>query len=152
MGYNWQKIMKTMKCKVLVALLFVFGTTSTFAQNYRVVGSISGTINAGETFELYKSSASSVLDYLSGWKDVGPRDRTESYSVDQIYNICMQKAKKQYHYYSDIQLKELDFEVKYQDISDTTYYSNEVGSGIEYKRTNRSRKIYKYSATVVVNE
>lgn len=149
--------MKTLKKNVLVTLLLALGISAipvqSFSQsNERVIGSVSGKIEAGEMYELYKSSADSFREYLAGWVHVGPRDKTVNYSYSELYEKCLEEARRQYRYYSNLSLRDFDYKVKFQELDDEQYYSNVVGSSTEYKKKDRQQKVYIYSATVVVNE
>lgn len=134
-------------------MLLILGFSTLSAQNYRVVGSVSGEKEAGEMYELYKSSADSFREYLAGWRDMGPRDRTRDYSFDQIYNMCLEQAKREYgRYYSNIDVKGVTYNIEYQSLDDEEYYSNEIGSSAQYRKKKRQQKIYIYSATVISYE
>ena len=146
-----EKHMNVIKKYAGIVLLLMFGVSTILAQDYRVIGVISGEQEAGEMYELYKNSASSFLDYLAGWKYVGERDKTRNYSYSEIKEICLNAAKREYRYYSNLEVQDVDYKVKYRDLSDTTYYSHDF-SGDEYKKKERSRKVYLYSATVIVRE
>ena len=145
--------MNTLKKKLLFTLLFVLGISTMSAQGYRVVGSVSGMKEAGEMYELYKSSADSFREYLAGWRHLGPRDRTRDYSYDQIYNMCLEQARREYgRYYSNIDVTGVTYDVKFEPLDDVEYYSNEVGSSAQFRKKERTQKIYIYSATVVAGE
>lgn len=145
--------MNTFKKKLLLTLFFIIGISTMSAQSYNVVGSVSGKQEAGEMFELYKNSADSFRDFLAGWQDMGPRDRTREYSYDQIYNICLEQAKREYgRYYSNIDVTSVRYIVNYEPLDDVEYYTSEVGSGTQYRKKERSQKVYMYSATVIVRE
>ena len=145
--------MNAIKKKALLLLLFIFGISAMSAQNYRVIGSVSGIQNAGEMFELYKSSADSFREYLAGWRHLGPRDDTKDYSYDQINKICLEQAKREYgRYYSNIDVIGLKYDIDYEYLEDEEYYSNVVGSSAQYRKKDRQQKIYKYSATVISYE
>ena len=119
----------------------------------KVIGSISGKINAGETYELYKWYKTSLFDILGGWKSLGWRDKTVTYSDEQIYEKCMDEARSQYgRYYPDFYLRDYHVEVETEELPDTTWYTQEVGTGNECKKKLRERTIYKYSAKVVVKQ
>ncbi len=152
-----KKRMKTLMKNVLVALFFVLGISAipvqSFSQsNARVVGSVSGEIIAGEMYELYKSSADSFRDYLAGWQHVGPRDKTINYSYSELYEKCLEEARRQYRNYSNLSLDDFDYKIEYEELNDERYYTNVVGSSTEYKKKDRQQKVYIYSAIVVVNE
>ena len=145
--------MNTLKKNFLLTLLFILGSSTMSAQDYKVVGRVSGIQKAGEMYELYKSSADSFRDYLAGWRHLGPRDKTKDYSYEQIYNICLEQAKREYgSYYSNIDVTGVTYDVKYEPLEDEEYYSHEVGSSTQYRKKERSQKIYKYSASVIVRE
>ena len=135
---------------LLMLILSLISSRSYSQSDERIIGYVSGTQNAGEWYELYKYSKGSLFDYMAGWKYVGTRDKMVNYSENQIYEICLNKAKKQYRYYSNLSLRDFQVKVENQDLPDTTYYSNEVGTGNEYRRKLRSKRVYMYSATVVV--
>ena len=92
-------VMSTLKKKLLLTLLFILGIFTVSAQDYRVVGNVSGRLEAGEMYELYKSSADSFRDYLAGWQHLGSKDKTKDYSFNQIYDICLEQAKSEYGRY-----------------------------------------------------
>ena len=118
-----------------------------------MVGSVSGRQEAGEMYELYKSSADSFREYLAGWHYVGSKDRTRDYSFDQIHNICLEKAQREYgRYYSNIDVIDVTYNVKYEPQEDETYNSQVIGSSAEYKKKERELKVYVYSATVIERE
>lgn len=145
--------MNAIKKKALLLLLFIFGISAMSAQNYRVIGSVSGIQNAGEMFELYKSSADSFREYLAGWRHLGSRDDTKDFSYDQINKICLEQAKREYgRYYSNIDVIGLKYDIDYEYLEDEEYYSNVVGSSAQYRKKDRQQKIYKYSATVISYE
>ena len=111
--------MRKLKKKLVLAILFIIGSTSIstsgFAQSYGseiVIGSVSGSLDAGDAFELYKYSADNLRDYLAGWKDVGWKDNRITYSSNEIYNKCLEKAKRQYgRNYPNLYLKYFNFDV-----------------------------------------
>lgn len=140
---------------VVLLCLFVFSVVSTqfYAQTYgieTVVGSVSGTQDAGEAFHLYKSSADSFREYLAGWRDMGWKDRRVNYSEAQLHEKCLDEAKRQYgRNYSNLSLRNFYFMVEEKEMPDEESYSNVVGSSAQYRKTDRVKRIYKYSATVV---
>ena len=132
-------------------MILVISTMS--AQDYRVVGSVSGRQEAGEMYELYQSSDDSFRDYLAGWRYMGAKDKTRDYSFDKIYNICLEQANREYgRYYSNLDVTDVTYNIKYEPLQDEEYYSNVVGSSTQYRKTDRSQKVYTYSATVIVRE
>ena len=140
--------MNALKKNIVVALLLMLGVYSAHAQS--VLGTVSGELDAGEMYDLYRSSSDSFREYLAGWKYVGARDKTVSYTYDEVYDKCLQKAKRQYSYFTDVDLKDLHYDIEYERLDDLVSHTQEVGSSTEYKRTDRQKKVYKYSATVVV--
>ena len=147
--------MKIMKIIFVVALLLMFGASTNFAQSSteRVIGSISGTQDAGEIYDLYKSSADSFRDYLSGWKFVGEQDRRVTYSFDQLYNKCLDEAKRQYgNNYPNLYLKKFSYDINEEELPDEEYHSQVIGSSAQYRKKERRKRIYTYSATVVVSQ
>lgn len=145
--------MNSLKKKTLVVWLFVLGISTMSAQNYRVVGNVYGNLDAGEMYEFYKSSADSFREYLAGWRHMGPRDNTRDYSREQLYDICLEQAKREYgSYYSNIDVIGLDYNVDYKSLPDEEYYSNVVGSSTQYRKKDRRQKIYTYSAIVISYE
>lgn len=141
-------------------MLFIIGGTSigtpSFAQSYgseTVIGSVSGSLDAGDAFELYKYSADNLRDYLAGWKDVGWKDNRITYSSNEIYNKCLEKAKRQYgRNYPNLYLKDFNFDVNEERAEDQEYYSQAVGSSTQFIKKERVKRVYYYSATVVVSE
>ena len=144
--------MNTLK-KILVALLLISGicgVSSIYAEDYTVIGNVSGVIEAGELYELYKNSPTSLLNYLAGWKFVGDKDKTKDLSWDQIYEACLSQAKSEYgRYYNNLDVTALTYEVKFDHLEDETYYAQDF-SGTEYKKKNRTLKKYIYSANVII--
>lgn len=152
--------MNILKKNLVIAMLFIIGGTSigtpSFAQSYgseTVIGSVSGSLDAGEAFELYKSSADTFRDYLAGWRDLGWKDQRRTYTYDEVYNKCLEKAKRQYgRNYSNLYLKNFDYDVKEEEVDDYEYYSQVAGSSTQYRKKECVKRVYKYSATVVVSE
>lgn len=152
--------MKTLKKSFIIAILFLIGgfffSTPCFAQSYgseQVVGYVSGSLDAGEAYELYRSSADSFREYLAGWKDMGWRDNMKNYSYDEVYNKCLDDAKRQYgRYYPNLYLKNFDYDIKEIELDDMEYYSQVSGSSTQFRKKQRVKKEYRYSATVVVSE
>ena len=138
---------------MLILGMYVIPVQCYSQSDEKVIGSISGKLNAGETYELYKWSKGSLFDYARGWKSLGWRDRTITYTDDQIYEKCRDKARSQYgRYYPDFYLRDYHVEVKKEQLPDTIYYTQEVGTGNECKKKSRERIIYIYSAKVVVKQ
>ena len=144
---------------ITVIFLFVFGIsaihTHVHAQsnvNETVIGTISGRIPAGEIYTLYKSSADSFREYFAGWQLVGERDRRVTFTYDQLYEKCLNEAKKQYGKdYPNLYLKNLSAVLdEMGTLPDEVYHSGAVGSSTEYKKTERIQRVYIYSAIVVV--
>jgi hypothetical protein len=143
-----------------VALLLMLGVsafnTQGFAQSYgteTVVGSVSGSVDAGEAYELWKSSADSFREYLAGWRDMGWKDNRKDYSYNELYNKCLDEARRQYgRYYPNLYLKNFDYDIKEENLEDIEYYSQVVGSSTQFRKKDRVKRIYKYSASVVVAE
>ena len=137
--------------------MLMFGISAIHMQSYAqsyvsetVVGSVSGRQDAGEVYDLYKSSADSFREYLAGWKFVGERDKRVTYSESQLYEICMNEAKRQYgRYYSNLYLKDFYYSIKEEPLDDEEYYSQQVGSSTQYRKKERRKRVYIYSATVV---
>ena len=149
--------MKTLKNVILVSLLllgFSAFPAKSLAQSYEtVVGSVSGSVDAGEAFELYRSSADSFRDFLSGWKDIGWKDRRRTYSYSEIYDLCLEEAKRQYgNYYPNLYLKNVHYYFKDEGLEDIEYYSQEIGSSTQYRKKERVKRVYYYSASVVVDQ
>lgn len=150
--------MKKLRSSLVMALLFIIGVTA-FAQESqssgteKVIGYVSGEVDAGEVYELYKSSADSFRGYLAGWQNVGLKDRRTSYSDNQLYDKCLEAARKQYgKYYPDLYIKETSFGVEDRYLEDEEYYSQQVGSSTKYRKRDRKQRVYTYSATVVVKQ
>lgn len=124
-------------------------------QTETVIGSVFLRVDAGESYELYESSADSFRQYLSGWKHQGWRDKTVSYSYDELYAKLKKEALRKYgSSYPDLKLKDFNYEMKYTEpgeLPDTKSHSQVVGSSTEYKKKDRIAKYYNCSATVVVS-
>lgn len=158
MGYNSQQSkMKSLKKNFAVVLLLMLGVSifhsQNFAQSYgseTVVGSVSGSLDAGEAYQLYKSSADSFREYLAGWRDMGWKDTRRTYSYNEVYDKCLEDAKRQYgKYYPNLYLKNFDYNIKEEELEDIEYYSQVVGSSTQFRKKERVKRIYIYSATVV---
>lgn len=149
--------MKTLK-NVVLATLLLLGLSAfpakSLAQSYEmVVGSVSGSLDAGEAYELWKSSADSFREYLAGWRDMGWKDNRKDYSYNELYNKCLDEARRQYgRYYPNLYLKNFDYDVKEEQLEDIEYYSQVVGSSTQFRKKDRVKRFYLYSATVVVNQ
>lgn len=118
-----------------------------------VIGSVSLSVNAGEMYDLYESSADSFLEYLAGWKYLGAKDKRIRYTDEQLYDKLKDKALREYgSFYPDLDLKDFKWNVDEEDAPDEVSYSQVVGSSAKYKMKNRVVRIYKCSATVVVNQ
>lgn len=151
--------MKTLKKNGLVSLLLILGASTIFAvhpaevqpsDNETVIGNISGEQDAGEQYDLYKSSADSFRAYLAGWTYVGERDKMVTYSESQLYEKCLNEAKQQYgRYYPDLYLKDFHVRVELEHLDDEEYYSGAVGSSTKYRKKSRVKRVYTYTATVV---
>lgn len=141
--------------KTTIALLLTFCVSAVFAQE-TVIGSVYLRVDAGETYELWESSADSFLKFLSGWKHVGWRDKTVSYSYDELYAKLKKEALRKYgSSYPDLKLKDFDYEMKYTEpgeLPDEESYTQVVGSTTKYKTKDRIAKYYNCSATVVVRK
>ena len=152
--------MNSLTKNLVVALLLMLGVsafnTQSFAQSYvteTVVGSVSGSVDAGEAYELWKSSADSFREYLAGWRDMGWKDNRKDYSYNELYNKCLDEAKRQYgRYYPNLYLKNFDYDVKEEELEDIEYYTQVVGSSTQFRKKDRVKRVYLYSASVVVSE
>lgn len=152
--------MNSLTKNLAVVLLLMLGistfNTQSFAQSYgseTVVGYVSGSVDAGEAYELWKSSADSFREYLAGWRDMGWKDNRKDYSYNELYNKCLDEAKRQYgRYYPNLYLKNFDYDVKEEELEDIEYYSQVVGSSTQFRKKDRVKRVYLYSASVVVSE
>lgn len=130
-----------------------------YAQSYNsspspyetIVDNISGEVMAGEIFDLYYYEEHFIRE-LSRWKYIGKKDRTLSYSEHELYEKCLSEAYRIYgSAYPDFRLRNFTCSFREQNLPDYEYGSNEIGSSTHYKKSNRKRKIYTYSATIVVS-
>ena len=147
MGYNRQK--NKMK-RTIIALMLAFSISAIFAQNNRetVIGSVYLEVNAGEHYELYKSSLDSFLDFLKGWIYLGVRDNMVVYSYGELYAKLKAEALRKYgSSYPDLYLKDFYYEDEIIHLPDVEYQKS-----VRYKRTDRAARIFKCSATVVVEK
>lgn len=141
--------------KTIIALLLTFCISAVFAQE-SIIGSVYLRVDAGEMYELWESSADSFLKFLSGWKHIGGRDKTVSYSYDELYAKLKNEALRKYgSAYPDLELKDFNYKMKYTefgDLADEEYYTQVVGSSTKYKKKDRIAKYYNCSATVIVKK
>jgi len=141
--------------KTIIALLLTFCISAVFAQQ-TVIGSVYLRVDAGESYELWESSADSFLKFLSGWKHIGWKDKMVSYSYDELYAKLKKEALRKYgSSYPDLELSDFDYEMKHTEpgeLSDEESYTNVVGSSTKYKKKDRIARYYNCSATVVVKK
>lgn len=141
--------------KAVITLLILFCISALFAQE-TVVGSVYLRVDAGEYYNLYESSADSFRQYLQGWKFQGERDKTVSYSYDELRAKLKKEALRKYgSSYPDLELKDFNYKMKYTEpgeLPDTKSHTQVVGSSTEYKKKDRIAKYYECSATVVVKQ
>lgn len=131
-------------------ILLAFCISAGFAQE-TIIGSVYLRVDAGESYELYESSADSFRQYLSGWKHQGGRDKTVSYSYDELYAKLKKEALRKYgSSYPDLDLRNFDYELEYEDLPDEVHNTQVCGSSTQYKKKERKAKYYNCSATVVV--
>ena len=145
--------MKKLKKNLVITLLLFWVVSSIFAQNSTeiVIGSVSGTQNAGEVYDLYQSSADSFREYFAGWQSLGVKDYRVDYSYNQLYDICLDEAKRQYgRDYPNLYMKNFYYNIDEIELPDEESYSQVVGSSTKYRKKERRKRIYNYSATVVV--
>ena len=139
--------------RIIIVILLAFCISAGFAQE-TIIGSVYLRVDAGESYELYESSADSFRQYLSGWKHQGGRDKTVCYSYDELYAKLKKEALRKYgSSYPDLELKDFDYKIKYTkpgELPDKKSHSQVVGSSTEYKKKDRIAKYYECSATVVV--
>lgn len=134
--------------------MLAFSISAVFAQSEQTIGSVYLRIDAGEMYELYENSADSFFLILAGWRHLGGRDKTVTYSYDQLYAKLKAEALRKYgSSYPNLDLKNFDYEMKYTepgDLPDEESYTQVIGSSTIYKTKNRIAKYYNCSATVVV--
>lgn len=151
---RWDITAKYNMKKTMIALLLTFCISAVFAQSEQTIGSVYLRIDAGEMYELYENSADSFFSFLAGWKHLGGRDETVTYSYDQLYAKLKAEALRKYgSSYPNLDLKNFDYEMKYTDpgdLPDEKSYTQVIGSSTEYKKKDRIAKYYNCSATVVV--
>ena len=92
--------MNIFKKSIVVVAILMFSISSILSQSTQSseieIGTISGEQEAGQAYDLYRSSADSFAEYLAGWTYVGEKDRRVDYSDNQIYEKCLEKAKERY--------------------------------------------------------
>ena len=149
--------MKTLS-KTILIILIILGASSIKAQApYKeapsstelVVGSISGEASWGEFYEKYEWEES----FFSGgdWEFIDLYDNRKSYSENDLYAICLSEAKEKYgHAYPNLVLRNFKYEIVNRRLPDEVRYSQVIGSGAKYKYMERQKKVYKYSATIVI--
>lgn len=143
--------------KALAPILLFIGVfainTQAYSQaNERVLGSISGEMEAGEQYDKYRRSSDTMREYMRGWTFVKEVDNMKDYSYDELYGKCLEEAKRQYKGYSNLSLMKLSYKIRFDHLDDVIWSANIMGSSTEYKKKGLTKKIYEYSATVVVNE
>jgi len=112
----------------------------------KIIGSISGEQKAGEAYVLYEQN------WLGFWVRDGYRDKRKYYSKKEMYEICLEKAKRKYgSSYPNLYLRNFEYSSSDDNLPDEVTYSQVVGSGDAYKATDRIGRVYRYSATVVVS-
>lgn len=154
--------MNALKKNLFITSLCVLGITTIIAQNNtqsfemppssneKVIGTISGELVAGEAYDLYYYQESFIKEF-SKWKYVEWKDRRSTFSIYELHEKCLSAAKSKYgDLYPNLYLRSFKYEMSEQDLPDNEYYSNVIGSTDYYKNTNRIRRVYKYSAMVVV--
>ena len=136
--------------RIIIVVLLAFCISAGFAQE-TIIGSVYLRVDAGEQYELYQNSADSFRAYLKGWEYVGSKDKMVTYSYDELYAKLKKEALRIYgSSYPDLDLRNFDYELKYEDLPDEVYNTQVCGSSTQYKKKEREAKYYNCSATVVV--
>lgn len=152
--------MNTTKKYLLLTILLMFGVPLIHAQSNmllydnnqtsseKVIGTVSGEVNAGRCYELYVKSS-----IWSGYKHDGWRDKRKDYSYNELYEICLSHAKRKYgDSYPNLYLKDFIYSIDENEQPDEHAYSQVIGDEEEYKLKDIIQRTYRYSATVVVAE
>ena len=152
--------MNTTKKYLLLTILLMFDVPLIHAQSNmllydnnqtsseKVIGTVSGEVNAGSAYEFYH-----LVSIWSGWRHEGWEDHRKEYSENQLYEICLSKAKSIYgNSYPNLYLKDFTYSMKEEEEPDHERSANVCGSEEAYRFKDVVRRKYYYSATVVVYE
>lgn len=151
--------MNTIKKIVAVTLLLVPCFSTIHAQQpyempptstEKVIGNVSGEQDAGESRDIYYYKESFIKE-LSKWVYDSSKDRRRTYSKSELYDKCLSEAKKKYgNSYPNLYLRDFKYSSSEESLPDEEHWSQVVGTADLYKWTNRRKRVYRYSATVVV--
>lgn len=121
------------------------------ASTEKVIGTVSGEQDAGESRDIYYYKESFIKE-LSKWVYDSSKDRRRTYSKSELYDKCMSEAQKKYgNSYPNLYLRNFKYSSSEENLPDEEHWSQVVGTADLYKWTNRRKREYRYSATVVVS-